>query len=181
MGYPMRCKLAANSHTVQWWTASNREARSWTIVLHVGSFCTEVVLNGVLAFPECFSPSCHCARWQCCIAACFTQSLKTFLCTTTSCHFKHGLSVLAISLWKSMFYIQQLIDKNTIITNCTNSSNSSCSLSQSWQLLNSQSCDSSVASTFHPTSVYQFSRVYYLCPIFLYDSKFDKGIMYIDW
>ena len=45
---------------------------------------------------------------------CFTQYLKAFLCTTTSCHFnfhpvtllyfcKHDLRALALSLWKSTF------------------------------------------------------------------------------
>ena len=34
-----------------------------------------------------FNPSCLCAIWQRCIATCFTQSLQTFLCTMTSCHF----------------------------------------------------------------------------------------------
>ena len=31
--------------------------------------------------------SCHFAIWQSCITTCFTQSLKTFLCTMNSCHF----------------------------------------------------------------------------------------------
>ena len=53
-----------------------------------------------------------------CIATCFTQSPKTFFCTTTSCHYnfetetlvwycKHGLRTLALSLWKSTFYTLQ--------------------------------------------------------------------------
>ena len=32
-------------------------------VVQVGSSCTEVVLNGMSTFPECFNPSCHCAIW----------------------------------------------------------------------------------------------------------------------
>ena len=55
-------------------------------VLHVGSSCTEVVLNGIRAFPVCFNTSCHRAIWQRCIATCFTQFQKTLLYTTTSCH-----------------------------------------------------------------------------------------------
>ena len=54
------------------------------VVLHLGSSCMEVVLNGIPAFPEHFNPSCHCTIWQCCIATCF---MKTFLCTMISCHF----------------------------------------------------------------------------------------------
>ena len=50
-------------------------------VLHVRLSCTEVVLNGIPVFPERFNPSCHCVIWQRCIVTCFTQSLKTFLCT----------------------------------------------------------------------------------------------------
>ena len=46
---------AANSRAVHRLSASNREARSWTVVLRVGSSCTEVVLNGIPAFPECFN------------------------------------------------------------------------------------------------------------------------------
>ena len=64
------------------------------------------------------NPLCHCALWECCIATCFMQSLKTFLCTMASCHFnfdpgtllsfcKHGLGALALSLWKSAFYTLQ--------------------------------------------------------------------------
>ena len=57
---------------------------------HMGASCMEVVLNGIPAFLECFNPSCYCAIWQRCIAKFFTQSLKTFLCTMTSCHFNPG-------------------------------------------------------------------------------------------
>ena len=57
------------------------------VVLHLGPSCMEGFLNGISSFSECFNPSCHCAILQHCIATCFMQSLKTFLCTTTSCHF----------------------------------------------------------------------------------------------
>ena len=53
------------------------------VVLHMVSSCTEVVLNGIAAFPERFNPSCHCAKWQRYIATCFTQFQVTFLCTTS--------------------------------------------------------------------------------------------------
>ena len=60
----------------------------------VGMCCSpcEVVLYGSCSewhpcLPGRFSPSCHCAISQRCIAIYVTQSLKTFLCTTTSCHF----------------------------------------------------------------------------------------------
>ena len=55
-----------------------------SVVLYVGSSCTGV---GCSERHPCFNPSCHCAIWQRCIATCFTQSLKTCLCTTSSCHF----------------------------------------------------------------------------------------------
>ena len=95
------------------------------VVLHVESSYTEVVLNGISAFPERFNPPCHCAIWQRSITTCFKQSLKTFLCTTTSCHFnfdpgmllqfcKHGLRGLALSLRKSTFYTLQQIDNRTV-------------------------------------------------------------------
>ena len=88
------------------------------VILPVESSCTEVVLNGIPAIPKRFNPSCHSAIWQRCIATCFTQFLKTFFCTITSCHFnfdpqtmlylcKHGLSELTLSLWKSTFYTLQ--------------------------------------------------------------------------
>ena len=53
------------------------------VVLHVGSSCMEIVLNGIAAFLECFNPLCNCAIWQRYIAICFMPSLNTFLCTTT--------------------------------------------------------------------------------------------------
>ena len=54
----------------------------------VGLCCSPsgVVLYGIPAFPERFNPSYHCTIWQRC-ATCFTQSLKSLFCTTTSCHF----------------------------------------------------------------------------------------------
>ena len=56
-------------------------------VLHVGSSCVEIVLNDIPAFPERFNSSYHHVIRQRCIATCFTQSLKAFLFTTTSCYF----------------------------------------------------------------------------------------------
>ena len=120
MGYPTRCKFAVTQNVVQ-----NVEHNFVTnsdfhciqqgseelncVVLHVRSYFTEIVLNGIPAFPERFNPPCHCAIWERCIATCFTQSLKTFLCTTTSCHInfdpgtllyfcKRGIRALALSL-----------------------------------------------------------------------------------
>jgi len=45
------------------------------------------VLNGIPPFTKQFHPSCHFAIWQSSITTCFSQSLKTGLCTTTSCNF----------------------------------------------------------------------------------------------
>ena len=46
-----------------------------------------VILYDISGFPKCFNQLCPSAIWQCCIATYFTESLKTFLCTTNSCHF----------------------------------------------------------------------------------------------
>ena len=114
MGYPTRCKFVETHNVVRMWStvlwhkttptanssavnrrsASNREARSWTELFFTRSSYTEVVLNGIPAFLECFNPSCHCAIWQRCIATCFKKSLKTFLCTMKSCHFNFDLGTL---------------------------------------------------------------------------------------
>ena len=71
----------------------SQESRSWTVLISMWGR-TEVVLNGVPAFLEFFNPSCHCAIWQCFIATCFMQSLKTFVCTRTSCHFNFDPGML---------------------------------------------------------------------------------------
>ena len=59
------------------------------VVLHLGSSCTEVVLNDIPAFPERFKPSCHFAIWPHYVAACFKKSLETF-CVLRPC----GTSIL---------------------------------------------------------------------------------------
>ena len=64
------------------------------VVLHVGSSCTEAVLNGIPASPERFNPSCNRAIWKRCIVTCLTEPLKTLLCTTNSCHFNFDLGTL---------------------------------------------------------------------------------------
>ena len=64
------------------------------VALHVRLSFMEVVLNGITAFSEYFIPLCHCMIWKCCIARCFMQSLKKFLCTMTSCHFSFDLGTL---------------------------------------------------------------------------------------
>ena len=60
--------------------------------------CGVVLYGGcsdeIPAFPECFNASCHYAIYQRCIATCFTRSLKTFLCTMTSCHFNFDSGTL---------------------------------------------------------------------------------------
>ena len=53
----------------------------------MGSSWTTAVLNEIPPFMEQFHPSCHCAIWQSSITTCFSQSLKTGLCITTSCNF----------------------------------------------------------------------------------------------
>ena len=133
------------------------------VVLHVGSSCTEVVLNNIPAFLEHFNPSCRCAIWQCCIATCFTQSLKTFLCTKTLCHFNFDPGTLLVNMILGCTHCPYERQRFTHCSRLTeycrrwlpNSSNSPCSCPQKWQLSNSpSSCDSNVPSTFYLTFVY---------------------------
>ena len=59
--------------------------------------------RGVVLYGGCSER--HRAIWQRYIAICFTQSLKTFLIQEHCSSFvKYGVSTLALSLWKSMFY-----------------------------------------------------------------------------
>ena len=115
MGYPTRCKFVVTQNVVQdiehiFVTYSNfrcsftRSPSAITIqegskelnyvVLHLGTFCTEVVLNDIPPFPKRFNPSYHCAIKKHCIATCFMQSLKIFLCTTISRDFNFNPGML---------------------------------------------------------------------------------------
>ena len=124
------------------------------------SSCTEVVLNGIPAFPERFNLSCHCVIWQRCNATCFMQSLKTFLCTTTSFHFNFDPGTVTnfvnMVLRRSHYSYESRSSTHCsrLTEYCRRWLNSRCSCPQSWQLSNSlSSCDSSVASTFYLTLV----------------------------
>src|SRR5215469_459764 len=68
---------------------------------------------------EQFHPSCHCVLWQRSITTCFSQSLKTGLCTTTSCNFnfypgalvffrKHVVRALELGFYTSRRCTMQL-------------------------------------------------------------------------
>ena len=115
MGYPTRCKFAVTHNIVQNVERSFVTYSRLQLLNHAQSICDqhptgkqgvelccsprEVVLyggcpEGYPAFPERFNPSCYCAMWKLCIGTCFTQSLKTFLYTTTSCHFNFDSGAL---------------------------------------------------------------------------------------
>ena len=100
------------------------------------------------------------AIWQCCITTCFTPSWKH------SCVLRPRANSILIQERCSSFVnmvlershcpmkvnvVHTAVDwQSTVAAGCTNSSNT-CTCQQSWQLSHSpSSCDSSVASTFHP-------------------------------
>jgi hypothetical protein len=105
MGYPMCCNFAVAKNSLQnvehsfvayaYLSSSSSSSPSTLdiqyrclelscVVVNVGSSWTMAVLNGIPPFTEQFHPSCHCAMWQ--SITCFSQYLKTILCTTTSCN-----------------------------------------------------------------------------------------------
>jgi hypothetical protein len=68
---------------------------------------------------EQFHPSCHCAIWQRSITTCFSQYLKTGLCSVTSCNFnfypgalvflrKHVVRALELGFYTSRRCTMQL-------------------------------------------------------------------------
>jgi len=85
----------------------------------MGSSWTTAVLNGIPPFTEQFHPSCHCVIWQSSITTCFSQSLKTGLCTTTLGNFnfypgalvlfrKHVVRALELGFYTSRRCTMQL-------------------------------------------------------------------------
>ena len=96
----------------------------------MGSSWTTAALNGIPPFTEQFHPSCHCAIWQSSITTCFSQSLKTCLCTMTSCNFnfiqEHWSCFVNMLLgrlnWASTLQDDAQSNSNTTITShCTTS------------------------------------------------------------